>query len=208
MTIQRQISCVKALAKRTCDFTTNSAPLLGNTRQKKDICGELVKPQQQLCYNPKLLKGEFLFSGRGIMQSLEKLKPFALLLLRVVLGVIFIFHGYPKLVHAQQWVQNFRHMGFPGYFAYIAGVLELFGGALLIAGLFARIAGLLLAMEMAIAVTKVHGLLTNPANVHGYEFPLALCAGSLAIAAVGAGLISIDYGLLERRASPTRKTRG
>jgi len=142
------------------------------------------------------------------MQSLEKLKPIALLLLRVALGVIFIFHGYPKLEHAQQWVQNFRHMGLPGYFAYISGVLELFGGALLMLGLFARVAGLLLAIEMAIAVTKVHGLLSNPANVHSYEFPLAVCAGSFAVAAVGAGLISIDYSLLERRASPARKAKG
>jgi len=141
------------------------------------------------------------------MQSLEKLKPLALFLLRVALGVIFIHHGYPKLANAQQWVQNFRHMGFPGYFTYISGVLEVFGGALLIAGLFARIAGLLLAIEMAIAVTKVHGLLSNPANVHSYEFPLALCVGSLDVAAVDAGLISIDYGLLERRATPARKSK-
>ena len=142
------------------------------------------------------------------MHGLEKLKPIALLLLRIVLGVIFIYPGYPKLEHAQQWVQNFRHMGFPGYFAYISGVLELFGGALLIAGLFARIAGLLLAIEMAIAVTKVHGLLSNPTYVLCYDLRLALCAGTFAVAAVGAGLISIDYGLLERRASPARKSKG
>jgi len=141
------------------------------------------------------------------MQSLEKLKPIALLLLRVALGVIFIYHGYPKLEHAQQWVQNFSHMGFPGFFAYISGTLELFGGALLIIGLFARIAGLLLAVEMAIAVTKVHGILTNPANIHSYEFPLSLCVGCFVLATIGAGLISIDYGLLERRAAPARKSR-
>lgn len=78
------------------------------------------------------------------MQSLEKLKPISLLLLRVALGVIFIFHGLPKLTHTQQWVQDFGHMGFPGYFAYIAGIFEVFGGAMLILGLFTRIAGLLL----------------------------------------------------------------
>jgi len=141
------------------------------------------------------------------MQNLEKLKPIALLLLRVALGVIFIYHGYPKLEHAQQWVQNFRHMGFPGFFAYISGTLEVFGGALLIIGLFARIAGLLLAIEMAIALTKVHGLLTNPASIHSYELPLSLCVGCFVLATVGAGLISIDYGLLERRAGPARKAR-
>ncbi len=37
------------------------------------------------------------------MQSMEKLKPLALLLLRLALGVIFAFHGYPKLfTHTQE----------------------------------------------------------------------------------------------------------
>jgi putative oxidoreductase len=139
------------------------------------------------------------------MPSLEKLKPVSLLLLRLALGVIFIFHGYPKLAHAQQWVQNFRHMGFPGYFAYIAGILEVFGGAMLILGLFTRIAGLLLAIEMGIALTMVHGLLSNPSNVKNYELPLALCVSAFVLATVGAGLISIDQGLFERQRSPLRK---
>jgi len=56
------------------------------------------------------------------MQFLEKLTPIALLLLRLALAAIFIFHGYPKLFgHTQQWVENFQHMGFPGYFVYISG---------------------------------------------------------------------------------------
>jgi putative oxidoreductase len=139
------------------------------------------------------------------MQSLEKLKPISLLLLRVALGVIFIFHGLPKLTHAQQWVQNFGHMGFPGYFAYIAGILEVFGGAMLILGLFARIAGLLLAIEMGIALSMVHGLLSNPGKVKNYEFPLVLCLSCFVLATVGAGPVSIDQGLFERRTAPVRK---
>jgi putative oxidoreductase len=131
------------------------------------------------------------------MKKLEMLKPLALLLLRIVLGLIFISHGFPKLAHAQQWTQNFAHMGFPGYFAYIAGVLEVFGGAILILGIFTRIAGLLLAIEMAIAVVKVHGLLANPSHVHSYEFPLTLCVAAFVLATVGAGLISIDRVLFE-----------
>jgi putative oxidoreductase len=139
------------------------------------------------------------------MESLEKLKPLALLLLRLALGVIFLYHGLPKLTHSEQWVQNFRHMGFPGYFAYISGVLEVFGGALLIVGLFTRLSGLLLTIEMATALAKVHGLLTHPANVHVYEFPLSLCVGAFVLATVGAGLISLDQLLFEHRATPGRK---
>ena len=140
------------------------------------------------------------------MATLEKLKPVALLLLRLALGVIFIYHGLPKLSHAHEWMRNFQHMGFPGYFAYIAGILEVFGGALLIAGLFTRIAGLLLAGEMAIALIKVHGLFSSPGTVGKYEFPLALCTAAFVLATVGAGMISLDQALFERRpAAAARK---
>jgi putative oxidoreductase len=131
------------------------------------------------------------------MQTLEKLKPLALLLLRIALGVIFLYHGFPKLSHSQQWAQNFQHMGFPGYFAYISGILETFGGALLIVGLFTRVAGLLLAVEMATALLKVHGLITHPNNVRAYEFPLSLAVGAFVLATIGAGLISLDRALFE-----------
>jgi putative oxidoreductase len=145
------------------------------------------------------------FGGGESMQGLEKLKPLALLLLRFALGVIFVYHGLPKLTHSEQWVQNFHHMGFPGFFAYIAGVLETFSGAILMVGLFTRIAGLLLAIEMAVALVKVHGLITHPANVHVYEFPLSLCVGLFVLATVGAGPISFDRVLFERRGGPARK---
>jgi putative oxidoreductase len=142
------------------------------------------------------------------MEGLEKLKPIALLFLRLGLGIIFIFHGYPKLfTHSQQTVEAFVKMGFPAYFAYIAGVLEFFGGIMLVVGLFTRIAGLLLAAEMAVALIKVHGLLSNPMNVHNYEFPLACAVGSFALVGVGAGLISLDQAIYSKRASFPRKAR-
>ena len=128
------------------------------------------------------------------MAFLEKLKPVALLFLRLGLAAIFIFHGYPKLFgRSGQWLDAFGHMGFPRYFAYVSGVLEFFGGLLLIVGLFTRIAGLLLAIEMAIAIWRVHLPQGSFLDVHNYEMPLALCVGSFALAAVGAGLISLDH---------------
>ena len=143
------------------------------------------------------------------MQSLEALKPLALLLLRVALGVIFVFHGYPKLfTHTQEAMQAFGHMGFPSYFVYIAGVLEFFGGCLLIVGLFTRVAGLLLAGEMAVALVKVHGLLSTPTKVDAYQFPLVMAVGSLALAALGAGLVSLDQAVFGGGGrSPARKSK-
>ncbi len=129
------------------------------------------------------------------MKSLNSLQPLGLLVLRVALGLIFFSHGYPKLAHQGAGMQGFfvQH-GFPGYFVYISGVLEVFGGILLVLGLFTRAAALLLAIEMSVAIWKVHsgrGYLA----VHEYEFPLALATGCFALATVGAGLLSLDQPL-------------
>jgi len=111
------------------------------------------------------------------MQSLEKLKPLSLLLLRLALGAIFVYHGYPKLFgHTREAVQGFVRLGFPGYFAYISGLIEFFGGWMLIAGLFTRVAGMLLAIEMAVGIWKVGHLAADPMAVRNYETPLVLCA--------------------------------
>lgn len=142
------------------------------------------------------------------MQFLEKLKPLGLFLLRAALGVIFIYHGYPKLFgHTREAFQNFAHMGFPGYFAYISGVIEFFGGCLLIVGLFTRIAGLLLAIEMAVGLWMAHHIIADPMAVHNYEFPLLLAVGSFALATVGAGVISFDQALFREGRSSPRKTK-
>jgi len=92
----------------------------------------------------------------------------------------------------------FVEHGLPGYFVYISGVLEVFGALLLAIGVFTRGAALLLAIEMGVALWKVHsggGYLA----VHNYEFPLAMLAGSFALATVGAGLLSLDHVLFEGR---------
>ena len=142
------------------------------------------------------------------MQSLEKLKPFALLLLRLAMGIIFIHYGYPKLfVHPRNTAAWFTQHGFPDYFAYLSGVLELFGGLMLIAGLFTRLAGLLLAIEMAVALARVHGLLADPLAVQNYQFPLMMGVASLALAAVGAGALSFDQVLFHESRGSSKPAR-
>ncbi len=131
------------------------------------------------------------------MKSLNSLQPLGLLVLRVVLGLIFFSHGYPKLAYSAAGIQGFfvQH-GLPGYFVYISGVLEVFGAILLVLGLFTRAAALLLAIEMGVAIWKVHSTGSYLA-VHNYEFPLAMLVGSFALATVGAGLLSLDHLLFE-----------
>lgn len=133
------------------------------------------------------------------MKSFNAFQPLGLLLLRMALGLIFFSHGYPKLAHAGGGMQAFfvQH-GLPGYFVHIAGVVEVFGGILLVLGLFTRVGALLLAIEMGVAIWKVHsggGYLA----VHDYEFPLALGTACFALATVGAGKFSLDSPLFERK---------
>jgi len=142
------------------------------------------------------------------MKFLNSLQPLALLLLRAALGIIFLTHGYPKLAKNAAPMQAFfvQH-GLPSYFVYVSGVLEVFGGALLIVGLFTRWAGLLLAIEMAVAIWKVHsggGVLA----VHNYEFPLSLGVACLALATVGAGMISFDHVLLREGGGRSKAPKG
>jgi len=140
-----------------------------------------------------------IISRGGVpMRSLNVLQPLGLLALRLGLGVIFFSHGYPKLAHLGGGMQSFfvEH-GLPGYFVYVAGVLEVFGGLMLMLGLFMRPAALLLAVEMAVAIWKVHSSKGYLA-VHEYEFPLALAVACFALATVGAGAFSLDQPLFEK----------
>jgi putative oxidoreductase len=140
------------------------------------------------------------------MKNLSSLQPLGLLLLRAALGIIFITHGYPKLAHGAGMQHFFIEHGLPGYFLYVAGVLELFGGGLLLLGLFTRGAALLLAIEMGVAIWKVHGS-RGILAVHEYEFPLAMAMGCLALATIGAGIISIDHPLFGNRGGSSRGSR-
>jgi putative oxidoreductase len=131
------------------------------------------------------------------MKSLNALQPLALLLLRVALGVIFMSHGYPILAHRTSATHAlFAQHGLPGYFVYVSGVLELFGGGLLLLGLFTRGAALLLAAEMVFLMLKVYAPHSYLA-VNEYAYPMAVAAGCFALATTGAGLISVDYPLFE-----------
>jgi putative oxidoreductase len=143
------------------------------------------------------------------MRFLEKLKPLGLLVLRVSLGIAFMTHGYPKLISdTVHWVRIFHNFYFPGYLAYVAGVLELFGGGLLVIGLFTRGAALLLAIEMGVVLVHTEIPAAGIYAFGRYELPLILGAASLALATTGAGSISIDAATFEFGRKAPKKTKG
>ena len=126
-----------------------------------------------------------------------------LLILRVVVGLLFVGHGAQKLFgiwggHGLAGTAGFfENIGLkPGRLhAAAAGVMEFGGGALLALGLFTPFASAALIAVMTAAVISVHlpkGLwVTNG----GYEYNLVLGSVALALASTGAGNWSIDHAL-------------
>lgn len=123
-------------------------------------------------------------------------------MLRVVVGFIFVAHGWQKFneftIAGTQ--AAFGQMGVPAAEAVapIVAVLELVGGAALILGVLARPFAVLLAVVTLGAMFMVH----LPAGIYaangGYELVLVLAAAALAIALVGPGRVSVDNALFAR----------
>lgn len=129
-----------------------------------------------------------------------------LTLLRVVVGVIMVVHGYQKLMDLETWQGNLANMGMPlpALFGLLAVAAEFLGGLGLIAGLLTRIAAFGVFCTMTVAIYLVHlphGFLQSN---NGFEYPLALASAALFFIANGAGPISVDAWLgrfmRERRA--------
>jgi putative oxidoreductase len=139
------------------------------------------------------------------MQSLDKLKPLGLLILRAALGATFIFHGFPKLSDPARALKAFPGFGFPSYFAYISGMVEFFGGGLLIAGLFTRGAALLLAIEMGLVLGRTILPSVGIYAFNRYETELLLGAMAIALVTTGAGAISLDAFTFESGRKSAKK---
>jgi putative oxidoreductase len=145
-------------------------------------------------------------NAEAAMRIFDLLRPLALLSLRLALGVIFFYSGYRKLFGAPaSALAEFRHLGFPSYFVYIAGTLELFGAILLVLGLLTRWTAFLLAIEMVIVLAKVSIPQGGIYAVPNYQLPLVLCAATFTLAGTGAGLLSVDAATFERSSGKLRK---
>jgi putative oxidoreductase len=124
----------------------------------------------------------------------------ALLVLRVVVGGLFIGHGSQKLFgwfggHGPTGTASFfENLGLrPALpFALLAGTAELAGGLLLGFGLFVPVAALLLVAVMTTATAAVHWKNGLWVTAGGFEYPLVLGSVAFAVAALGPGSISLD----------------
>ena len=121
--------------------------------------------------------------------------PYAALVLRVSLGVMYIAHSL-VLKHftftLPGTAQFFASLGLPGALAYVTFWAELIGGVLLVAGLGTRVVALAL-IPILLGATWVHagnGWVFSAAN-GGWEYPLFLIAASLVLALLGGGRFAV-----------------
>jgi putative oxidoreductase len=129
----------------------------------------------------------------------------ALLLARLLLGVVLIAHGWQKVF---TWglggtAEAFAGMGVPlaPVSAAFAGIVELVGGALLVLGAGTAVVGVLVVLDMLGAALLVHVPNGIMASNGGWELVGMIGALALVLAAVGAGRFSVDHTLAGRRAT-------
>lgn len=135
-------------------------------------------------------------------------RDIALLVARVLLGVVLIAHGLQKF---GEWTlggtaQAFGQMGvaLPGIAAPVAAVVELIGGVLLLVGAFSAVTGLIVALQMGVAAVIVHvgnGVFIDNG---GWELVGVIAAAALAVAAAGPGRYSVDALLTRKQGKAER----
>jgi putative oxidoreductase len=123
-----------------------------------------------------------------------------LLIIRLVIGVLFIGHGAQKLFG---WFGGYGLKGTGGWFesigikpgvimALFAGLAELVGGILFALGFLTPHAGIMIAGTMVMAIVKVHAPNGLWATSNGYEFNLTLLAVAIGVALIGPGQYALD----------------
>ena len=132
--------------------------------------------------------------------SKERARQIAVFLLRVVSGLLFLQVGGMKIL---DWFGGVpaQHGGHPAMLSqiWIGGMLELYGGAAILLGLFTQPVAFILSGEMAVAYFQFHqpsGFW--PIQNHG-EPAVLLCFIFLLFAVYGAGDWSIDAILRRKR---------
>jgi len=126
----------------------------------------------------------------------EKTTPYAALILRLGLGVMFIAHALLKwLVFTLPGTVNFfETVGYPGFLAYVVFSAEFVGGVLLILGLYTRWVALGL-IPILIGAALVHfpnGWVFNAPN-GGWEYPVFLIVATAVQALLGSGALAVRF---------------
>ena len=123
-----------------------------------------------------------------MLKRLEPFAPHVLGLTRILLGTLLVCHGAQKLLGAFGGVPA----GVPAFILWIAGPIELVGGALIAVGLFTRGTAFLMSGLMAFAYFMGHAPKGFWPIENGGELAIAYSWLSLYLAARGPGAWALD----------------
>lgn len=145
-------------------------------------------------------------------QSVSK-NDVALLMIRGIVGVVFLFHGSQKLFGAFDGpgiagMAGFNEslgIPFPVLSAWLASLTEFAGGAALLTGVGQRLISVPLAFTMLVASFVAHGGAFS-AQAGGMEYPLTLTIIVAALGIAGPGSLTVLNALANRAKSSTVST--
>jgi putative oxidoreductase len=115
----------------------------------------------------------------------------ASIVLRLAIGSLFVYHGYPKLTKMRkgEWM---KQIGMPTALVPFGGFVEFFGGLGLLLGLLTPIIAILSALWM-LSTTWFSIAKAKKKFMGGYELDVVLLLAGLALAFIGGGTFSIDH---------------
>lgn len=131
-----------------------------------------------------------------------KFENYTYVILRIVLGFLFFWHGCQKLFNYPPLSPGVK---FPLYVLIIAGPIEFAGGLLVMTGFLTRWTAFICSGEMAFAYWIGHGTHAMLPLVNHGELAMIYCFLFLFISAEGSGIFSIDH-LLKSRIEEKSKT--
>lgn len=135
----------------------------------------------------------------ALFSKLGNYRNFGLLVIRVGLGIMFIYHGYPKLTGGvKMWEELGSATGYvgihflPAMWGLLAALVETVGGVLLILGLGFRLACILLFINMLVAIS-FHLHQTGPmGGIDGAAHAIEIAVVFAGLLFVGPGTYSVD----------------
>lgn len=129
-----------------------------------------------------------------MLSWLNRFQGLGALVMRLVVGVVMVAHGYTKVIPSGS-LYTFAHtvtrMHLPVWLGYVSAFTEFFGGMLLVVGLLTRIAAFMTAIDMAVAIIKVH-LHAGLMGPNSFALPLSLFSISLMLVFSGCGWLGLD----------------
>jgi len=110
------------------------------------------------------------------------------LLIRLIIGVIFVYHGFKKLLDLENWNKFIISKNLPEFLGIFSALFETIIGILLIIGFLTRLSSLGLIIFMIIAICLAH--IQDP--VHKYLYQISIILLGITILITGSGSYSFD----------------